>query len=70
MNSGILSTTKYTQSSNKSRVDESQQYENPSKSIVISTCFGHNWEILVKRFLLTFPLTQREILREKLREIS
>ena len=26
-------------------------------------------EILVKRFLLTFPFLQREILREKLREI-
>ena len=26
-------------------------------------------EILVKRFLLTFPLVLREILREKLREI-
>ena len=29
----------------------------------------HNREILVKRYLLAFPLTLREILQEKLREI-
>jgi hypothetical protein len=44
-------------------------YSNSTGTISLG-CYQMIREILVKRFLLTFPLTRREILREKFREIS